>query len=39
MIGYKITTAIFAILILIIGHGFNLFLSILSAYVHSSRLI
>lgn len=39
MIGYKPLTLIFVILIFIIGQSINLALAMLSAYVHSSRLI
>ncbi|WP_064591119.1 V-type ATP synthase subunit I [Streptobacillus moniliformis] len=39
MLGNKWYMLIFVGLILLIGHGFNLFLSMLGAYVHTSRLI
>ncbi len=39
MLGNKWYMLIFVALILVIGHGFNLFLSMLGAYVHTSRLI
>lgn len=39
MVGFKPLTIVFALLILLIGHVFNILLSLLSAYVHSSRLI
>lgn len=39
MIGAKGIMFIFMILIMIIGHSFNMLLSILGAYVHTSRLI
>lgn len=39
MVGKSGFMLIFSIIILILGHGFNLFLSILGSYVHTSRLI
>ena len=39
MIGNRGIMIIFMLLVLVIGHGFNLFLSVLGAYVHTSRLI
>ncbi|CAM3226938.1 V-type ATP synthase subunit I [Streptobacillus felis] len=39
MMGNKWYMLIFVALIFVIGHGFNLFLSILGAYVHTARLI
>lgn len=39
MMGNKWYMLIFVGLILVIGHAFNLFLSMLGAYVHTSRLI
>ena len=39
MVGNKGIMIVFMMLIMILGHGFNLFLSALGAYVHTSRLI
>ncbi|MGP1494857.1 MAG: V-type ATP synthase subunit I [Streptobacillus sp.] len=39
MVGNKGIMIIFMVLIMVLGHGFNLFLSALGAYVHTSRLI
>ena len=39
MVGNKGIMIVFMLIIMILGHGFNLFLSALGAYVHTSRLI
>lgn len=39
MIGSKGIMIIFMLIVMVIGHSFNLLLSILGAYVHTSRLI
>ncbi|WP_068268512.1 V-type ATP synthase subunit I [Caviibacter abscessus] len=39
MIGFKLLTIIFTILIFIVGQTFNMLLALLGAYVHSARLI
>lgn len=39
MIGFKPLTIVFVIIIFLLGQTFNMLLSLLSAYVHSARLI